>query len=322
MAALLVLACGSQAPVVAPPDAGSPVADAHPACDGILDVAVPQPWLLATGTSAVFWTSVGQGVYGADGRVGRFDDCGKVFTFADGEPAPYGLAASGNVACWSDAGQTVNGSYAGDGAVQCWIGTLVHGALAGHVYSVEASAAARPGAVAVRGDTVFWWRGGKIVRAPVNGSAPPTEVATPLGAGGDLSPIAADDTEVFWSDSSPGIYAAPLGGGAPRLVTSSQARTLFLDGNDIYFTSGTSVLRVPKAGGAPQPIVEGVRLGNSIAVDATDLYFNDADKQATFSVPKAGGQARFLANDAGGYALAVDDNYVYIGGGGVRRLPR
>lgn len=317
-----VMACGSDAPVVTPAvDAGPPVSDARPACDGVLDIAVPQPWLLAPGATLVFWTSVGQGVSAADGKVGLFDGCGKLFTLADGEAAPYGLAASGNVACWSDLGQTVNGSYAGDGGVKCWIGYLAGKGVVGQVYTVDIAVSARPGTVAISGDSVFWWRAGTIVRAPVTGSAPLAAVSTPLSAGFDGAPIAADDAEVFWSDTS-GIYAAPVAGGAPRLVTTSRARTLLLDGADIYFVSGKDMLRVPKAGGAPQTVLTGIHFGNSIAADATNLYFNDFDQGASFSVPKTGGQPTPLGSDAAGYALATDAKFVYLGGGGVRRLPK
>ncbi len=67
--------------------------------------------------------------------------------------------------------------------------------------------------------------------------------------------IAVDDTYAYWSSHLGGaILRAPIGGGAAPVVLANtvQPTSVALDGDTLYFASGTSTYRIPKTGGAPQ----------------------------------------------------------------------
>jgi hypothetical protein len=86
---------------------------------------------------------------------------------------------------------------------------------------------------------------GAVWMANLDGSAP-----TPiLTAQGSPAGIAADDTEVYWTNLTDGtVMGAKIHGGLPAAVAVGQNApgALALDANYVYWSASNSVLRVPR----------------------------------------------------------------------------
>lgn len=119
-----------------------------------------------------------------------------------------------------------------------------------------------------------------------------------------------------------------------RVVASGQDQPCAIadDAANVYWLtcgSSTSVMRAPKAGGAPVELAALTREPTAIAVDATHVYWVDRNFDASKTngvsrVAKSGGGVEVLAtgfDDLAAIAL-TDDAIVVGGGGGVHRLPK
>jgi hypothetical protein len=97
--------------------------------------------------------------------------------------------------------------------------------------------------MAAQGNDVYWAdldlsNTGRINTAPLTG--PNAGVSTPLyGETGNLSPVAVDDTRVYFgSVDSQTLLAVPLGGGQTEtLATGVEVSSIATDANNVYFTS-------------------------------------------------------------------------------------
>jgi hypothetical protein len=98
------------------------------------------------------------------------------------------------------------------------------------------------------------------------------------------------------------------GGDAPFGIT--------VDGASVYvavFKAASAVIaRVPKAGGALEPLVKGPGSAAFVALDGGRLYFDDKEKTSIASVTIAGGDRRELATATGADALWVAPPRVYF----------
>ena len=93
---------------------------------------------------------------------------------------------------------------------------------------------------------------------------------------------------------------------------------LAIDATNVYWTTGSTVMQVPIAGGSATTLASGQQ-PQAIAVDATNVYFSSyLFGAALVSVPIGGGTPRTLSSAFGGKYIAVRAGYVYgtLGNGG------
>jgi hypothetical protein len=129
-----------------------------------------------------------------------------------------------------------------------------------------------PCRIAVAGDDVFFVGETHLSRVPRTGGAAPARLFAP--ATGELTGVAADATEVFAAGSG-GVTAVSRTTGAIRTVTSSRAVCVAVDGENVFFTDGSAVHRVDRAGGMPVELAPSRAAGvGCLAVDATDVFFS------------------------------------------------
>ena len=129
-----------------------------------------------------------------------------------------------------------------------------------------------------------------------------------------------------------GVYAMPEAGGAARLVIDAGTGPLPLlaaDATHLYFTSGTTIKRLPVGpGGQPGVVVRGV-VPDGLASDGAFVYWVSRDPLVSVVVraPVAGGTSEVVASASsppGECRLAIDATHVYWsdGGGTVRRVSK
>lgn len=117
--------------------------------------------------------------------------------------------------------------------------------------------------------------------------------------------LALDDTYVFWSDISGTIMKVARLGGAPEIVVSSPfPQGIALDADYVYWTDASlgAVFRVPKSGGASEPLASGQDTPVQIAVDDAFVYWTDTSDLGLGSVMrvnKSGGAVTILATGLG-----------------------
>lgn len=180
--------------------------------------------------------------------------------------------------------------------------------------------------LALDGPDLFWARNGgdhAIMKIAVGGSVPETFVEEPADR---VSDIALDDAFVYWTTWNSGDHAssalmkAPRSGGAPTVLASGKlSRGVAVDGTHVYWTWGTpgpsQVARVPKDGGVPEAIAEG--LAGQVATDGVHVYWTEVSTTSMtsgriFKAPTGGGAVVALAEGQPDPTdIAVDENYVY-----------
>jgi hypothetical protein len=138
-------------------------------------------------------------------------------------------------------------------------------------------------------ETNVYWTNDAVMKVPKAGGTPLT-LAT-----GDLTlskhGIAVNSTDVYWAEfnyacggtdqpCSPGlgrVMRVPVGGGTPSVVASRQsgADSIALDATHVYWTNYNegTVMSVPLAGGKPTTLASGQVAMNDITVDATSVYW-------------------------------------------------
>lgn len=116
--------------------------------------------------------------------------------------------------------------------------------------------------------------------------SPPAPVSATLSVL-DVDAMSADDTAVYTAGSA-GLSAVDRATGATRALGSSRivaGTPLLSDAKNLYLTTASGVVRIPKAGGAPLAITS---IANviALALDGTSLYFVDPANRTLLRVAK------------------------------------
>lgn len=138
-----------------------------------------------------------------------------------------------------------------------------------------------------------------------------------------ITDMALDGTHVYWTTSESGaVLRAALGGSeVVELATGlAEPSSLALGGDSVYVVAsggisgdGNALVRVPKEGGAPEVLVEGV-LVRAVATDEEHLYW--AGYEMLQKIPLAGGDPVVLATEVHlPTDLVVDATHVYVADG-------
>lgn len=94
---------------------------------------------------------------------------------------------------------------------------------------------------------------------------------------------------------------------------SWDVRDILVDDDRVYFNDFASgdLWAVPKAGGTPWVLASPGTMGNQMAMDEGYIYFSVVG--GVQRIAKSGGSPELITSESRGYALAVDDDYVYWG---------
>jgi hypothetical protein len=153
----------------------------------------------------------------------------------------------------------------------------------------------------VVGDTLYWATFGEygltgsLRRTPIAGGKPTT-----LWTGEAVNAVLIRGAVAYVADNKT-VSAVALAGGTPRTLVKGlrSAHGLAVDDKYLYVTDrgdayraskdSGSVLRVPLAGGKPEPLAGPVRWPTVVGVDDDRVYFMGDDSGDVWAIPKAGG---------------------------------
>ncbi|WP_437679756.1 hypothetical protein [Sorangium sp. So ce131] len=188
-----------------------------------------------------------------------------------------------------------------------------------------AEAAGGPRAIALDATHVYWTHldTDEIMKAPIAGGA-----AVTIAHGCPSYGIAVNAANVYWTCTDPvGVFSAPLGGGTPTLLSTGLEEPLgiALDATSIYVGDSYAVRKLPIGGGEAEWLALGTG-ARRVQVDATHVYWTNADASSVRKVPIAGGDDVVLAS---GYfeshEVVLDATHVYWANLGdapeIRRVP-
>ena len=129
-----------------------------------------------------------------------------------------------------------------------------------------------------------------IKRVPLTGGQAVTLATVPSGFASDLATDQA--TTLFWTDAG-GVRKMAIDGGPVTTLFTGTARYLGIDASNVYFGAGTSIRRVPIAGGPDVQVVSVLGGVEALYVDATHgrIIYGEGGRTggSVRSVPLAGG---------------------------------
>jgi hypothetical protein len=121
--------------------------------------------------------------------------------------------------------------------------------------------------IALDGAYVYFAYSGTVYRTPFNGGS-----MTTLGsASGSVLDIAVDASAVYYAASGVGRFAID-GSTSESLASATAPQDIAIDADNVYFWSGTSLSRVPKAGGDVTILAVDLYPAD-LAVDDTHVYW-------------------------------------------------
>ena len=171
--------------------------------------------------------------------------------------------------------------------------------------------------VVLDGTYVYWvsyaGTGYPILRVPIAGGTTEYFDSSEFTVGD----MAIRDGALYWSGSN-GVYRRDLGGAggsATKIAGSSSAdRAIAVDSNFVYWSSGSSIRKVPLAGGTATDVATGTD-ALYLATDGTNVYWSDFDMQggAFVMAPVGGGTPTVLATGLSNPGdITVDATNVYF----------
>jgi hypothetical protein len=146
--------------------------------------------------------------------------------------------------------------------------------------------------------------GGVLVAIPRAGGASSVIAKLP-----SVGPLVVDEKSAYVA-ASDDLLAITLATGEARSIAHVDARELALDATNVFYATESALLRVPKRGGSPFALAEGLQdLPGSLLVVQDRLYFTTDDPQgagrALCAIPRAG-------------RPKLPDDAFYVNGGGER----
>jgi hypothetical protein len=190
-------------------------------------------------------------------------------------------------------------SGTGDSAYLFWVrrsstgsGELVKTSVKGGEPIVLASASGQPNSVAVDATHVYWSNGardidpaGDILRADLDGG----NLTTLVAGQGEINEIAAGADGIYFTTTA-AVKKVGLDGGTPTLLAAMGGTELAVDTANAYWsTLGGQIVKAGIAGGSdPVVLVPADATPDSIAIDATHVYWVNARDRTVMRVSLAG----------------------------------
>ena len=189
-------------------------------------------------------------------------------------------------------------------------GVVVRVPLPGGSPAILASGGSAPVGIAVDGASVYWTASdGSLTKVPIGGGAPVVLAPGPKSA---TRPVLDGDEIYWSDEAGETIRRVAIDGGIPEtLVIGEPASGLAIAGDDLVIASGYTLETAPLAGGPSTTIgtAAGAPVF-AVAVDDASVYFTSYS--TIWKVPLAGGIPLVLAGNQGSPgALVVDDTSVY-----------
>jgi hypothetical protein len=161
-----------------------------------------------------------------------------------------------------------------------------------------------------------------IKKVPIGGGVVDTLATGPLS--GMAYDIATDGSYVYWLTDTPFpvVKRVPVDGGPtetiapPRNPSGNAGARLVLAGDYLYWyehgwSSTDAIMRVPIIGGPAETVKSGLAQVVDMAVDGTDIFYQEANAFNKISVN--GGAVTNIGTADDGSRIALDDMYVYWG---------
>lgn len=254
-------------------------------CRPVVLSPTPGAFQTAIRAGTVFFTSI------KGAAVQKVDLAGGPTTnLATAQATPNGIAVDDHFVYWTN----LNG------------GTIKRATHTGGNVSDLATGQQGPCGLALSGADVYWtnsgtsaagWKDGQVQVLPSGGS-----LATLATARYPCS-VAVDAGFVYWADRGDPVQSdlgsvnriATSGGSVQTLVAGVTADDIALDGAYVYWTNRSSIGRAPRTGGSAETLASGLSIANSLAIDATHLYFTTAGDGRLARILKVGGPVEILA---------------------------
>jgi hypothetical protein len=134
--------------------------------------------------------------------------------------------------------------------------------------------------------------------------------------------LALSGSFLYWIDDAHTLGRVPIAGGASATLAtgSSDLTSLAADSRNVFWTESESgtVLRAALDGAGATPIATGLQKPRALALDAEAVYWisDEGTYRHVGKVAKSGGAATALVPLADAESLTVASGYVYVGGYG------
>jgi hypothetical protein len=255
---------------------------------------------LALDASGVYWATADLGVSGAINKTSLNGGALTQLSATASPPWPCSMAVDARNVYWADGSDgSVLKAPLGGGAATTLVAGLNASAIAIDAknlyftgqYGYPSRVSLEGGAptqladvygaqgVAIDATSLYWGvrdvdnRSGTIQKAPLGGGA-----LTTLASGQTFPQyLVADAGQVYWTDYTAGtVQKISRDGGAVTTLAADQFNpsAIALDEANVYWSSLGSLMKVPKAGGAPTTLSTSSNIAD-IAVDATSVYWTD-----------------------------------------------
>jgi hypothetical protein len=128
----------------------------------------------------------------------------------------------------------------------------------------------------------------------------------------DPAGIAVSGDNVYWADGVTGVVAAvPIAGGTPTTLARGESATfLAVDATNVYYATLSSIMKVPRGGGASATLASLDGDVNALTTDGSAVYWTSTGGTIQ-KVSAAGGVVTVLARSREPQGIAVANGRVY-----------